>query len=135
MSKFGQNWLSISWDIPLYWNLDKCQGHRFPGQMSLRQLPTNTDSPTNQPLRFGWVLSSNIRDMALYVFINYKDHNYKKKFANPVVDIAASSRIGVLFGLASWQVGAGLQSNWLAELGKKWQIRFVFFWYWKNWLK
>ena len=34
------------------------------------------------------------------------------QFPNPVVvDIATSSRIGVLFGLASWQVWAGLQSN------------------------
>ena len=49
-------------------------------------------------------------NVPLYVFINYRDPK-KLKIANPVVDIAASSQIGVLFGLASWQVGAGLQSN------------------------
>ena len=77
----------------------------LPGQMSLRQLTTNTDSPTNQPSKFGCVLTSNIRNMALYVFINYRDpNNPKKKFANPVVDIAASSQVGDF--LASWQVGA-----------------------------
>ena len=74
----------------------------LPGPMSLRQLQTNTDSPTNQPSKFGGVLTSKIRDMASNVFINYR---------NPVVDIAASSQIGVLLGLASLQVGAGLQSN------------------------
>ena len=85
----------------------------LPGPMSLRQLQTNTDSPTNQPSKFGGVLTSKIRDMASNVFINYRNPNPLRipNFANPVVDIAASSQIGVLFGLASLQVGAGLQSN------------------------
>ena len=41
-------------------------------------------------------------DMASFVTINYREPN-KMNFANPVVDIAASSRIGDFFGkLASW---------------------------------
>ena len=49
---------------------------------------------------FGRVLTSNIRDMASFVCMNWRDPNNNKnnKFANPVVDIAAPSRIGVLFG-------------------------------------
>ena len=76
------------------------QGPMLPGQMSPRQLQTNTDSLTNQPSKFGWVLTCNIRDMASYVFINYRDPNNSpnKKFSNPVEDIAASSQVGDLFG-------------------------------------
>ena len=72
------------------------QGQIFPGLMSLRQLPTNTDDLTNQPSKFGWVLSSNIKDMTSFVFINYRDPT--TPFANAVVDIAASSWTVVLFG-------------------------------------
>ena len=46
-------------------------------------------------------MSSNIRDMTLYVLINYRDPNKNpntNKFAIPVVDIAATSRVGDLFG-------------------------------------
>ena len=41
-------------------------GQMLPGQMSLRKLPMNTESPTNQPSKFGWILTSNIRDMVSY---------------------------------------------------------------------
>ena len=76
------------------------QEQMLPGQMSPWQLPTNIDNLTNQSSKFGWVRTSNIKDMALFVIINYRDpHNNKKiKLANPVVNIAASSRTGVLFG-------------------------------------
>ena len=72
----------------------------LPGLMSPRQLPTNTDDLISQPSKFGRVLTSNIRDMASFVCMNWRDPNNNKnnKFANPVVDIAASIRIGVLFG-------------------------------------
>ena len=84
----------------------------LPGQMSPRELSTNLDDLTNQPSKFGLVRSTNIRDMTSFLCMNYRDpKNKKTKFAKPVVDIAASSQIGVLFGLASLQVGAGLQSN------------------------
>ena len=70
----------------------------LPGQMPPRQLSTNTDDWIDQPSKFGLFLTSNIRDMASFVFNNYRDPNNTKKFANPVVDITASSRAGVLFG-------------------------------------
>ena len=68
----------------------------LPGLMS-PMVPMNTDDLTNQPLKFGRVLTSNIRDMAFFVFINYRNPP-KKKFTNPVVHIAASMQIGFLFG-------------------------------------
>ena len=75
------------------------QGLMLPGQMSPRELTTNADDITNQTSKFGWVWSSNIRDMTSFVHMNYRDPKIQQdKFANPVVDIAASSRIGVLFG-------------------------------------
>ena len=65
-------------------------------QMSLRQLKTHADGLTIQPSKFGQVLTSNSRDMASYLVLNYRDPNNNKKkkmnFAKPVVDIAASSR-------------------------------------------
>ena len=75
------------------------QGQMSPSKMSPRQLPTNTDDLNNQSSKFDLVQTSNIRDMTSFVFINYWDPNkIPLKLANPVVDIATSSRIGVLFG-------------------------------------
>ena len=59
------------------------------------------------------------RDMAWFVFIYYRDPKTKKmkkrmNFANPVVDIAASGRIGVLFSyslVGKLRLGCSLQSG------------------------
>ena len=70
------------------------QGQMAHGQMSPRQLPANTDDRNNQPSKFGWFPISNIKELTSFVFIKYRDpnkNNTKIKFANPLVDIAASS--------------------------------------------
>ena len=69
------------------------QGQMLPGLMSPRQLPTNIDDQTNQPSNFGWV-----RDMASFVFVNYRDPKIPKICKLSSRDIAASSRIEALFG-------------------------------------
>ena len=58
------------------------QGPMLPGQMSPRELTTNTDDLSDQPSKFGWVWTSNIRDMASYVLINYRDPNKNPKNPN-----------------------------------------------------
>ena len=80
-------------------------------QTSPRQLTTHTDTDglTIEPSKFGWVLTSNIWDMASYLLLIYRDPNNtsnftKIYFAIPVEDIAASS------WSLTWQ--AGLQFNW-----------------------
>ena len=50
------------------------QGQMLPSLMSPRQLSTNTDDLISQPSKFGRVLtSSNIRDIASFVCMNYRD--------------------------------------------------------------
>ena len=73
-------------------------GTNVAGPMSPKWLTTNTGTLTNKPSKFGLDLINNIRDVASFVFIKYRDPKNKIKFANPVVDIAASIWIGVLFG-------------------------------------
>ena len=46
------------------------QGQVLLGKMSL---PTNTGSPTNQPSKFGWVLTSNIRDRDMVSYCHYSE--------------------------------------------------------------
>ena len=75
-------------------------GQMLPCQMSSTQLPTYTDGLTNKLSKFGWDLTSNIRDMISLV-ISIIGTPSQKKFANPVVDITAWSRDGVLI----WLVG------------------------------
>ena len=76
------------------------QGQMWPGHICPRQSATNKYDLAIQPLKFGWVLTSNIRDMASFVFVNYSDPKIRQdpKFTNPVVDIVASKQFGVLFG-------------------------------------
>ena len=54
------------------------QGQMLPSVITPRQLTTNENDLTNQPSKFSWVLTSNIRDMASFVFINYRDPNKNK---------------------------------------------------------
>ena len=90
------------------------QGLMLPGQMSPRELSTNLDDLTNQPSKFGLVRSTNIRDMTSFLCMNYRDpKNKKTKFAKPKQNKTLQPQVksDFVFCLASWQVGAGLQSN------------------------
>ena len=58
------------------------------------------------PNKFWSQKSFGLKDMASFEYINFRDPN-NIKYANPVVDIAASIRIEVLFGyLANWGLAA-----------------------------
>ena len=59
---------------------------------------------------FGLGLTSNIRDMALFVFINYREPTTRNELSKPS-SRHFSPKSGWSFDLASRQVGAGLQSN------------------------
>ena len=50
-------------------------------------------------------------------------------YTNPVVDNELQPQVGLDFCLASWQVLAGLQSNWLI---KSWNERFTLFYFTKK---
>ena len=55
------------------------QGQMLPRQMSPRQLPIHADDLNNQTSKFGSVLTSNIKDIAAFLLLNYRDPNKKNK--------------------------------------------------------